>query len=296
MSSFSADPTPITLAEVPLDLIPLDLTYVVYQKQSQVSLFFALITFLPFVIFISLVTLVLFRREIEALYQIAGLLLSTLLNFLLKQVIREPRPFGSVKSGYGMPSDHSQFMFFFSIYAIIWIQIRPCISNRSRHLLCVSLFFSSLLVAYSRCHLGVHSSSQVLCGGLVGSFCGVIWVILGRVFMWEGGGYDRILKWKISEWMRLRDMSGVPDTGYVEWKLWKEYSRWLEEEKRRREKTRGSGMVNNEINTQSPSSSSSSAADSIPLVQWQELLSSHPHHFGREAIRSLLSNSKGKST
>lgn len=59
-------------------------------------------------------------------FQIAffvGTLLNECLNMTLKYMIREPRP--AVRNNYyvefGMPSSHSQFMFFFTTYTILFL-------------------------------------------------------------------------------------------------------------------------------------------------------------------------------
>jgi dolichyldiphosphatase len=51
-----------------------------------------------------------------------GICLNEALNMTLKYMIREPRP--ATRNNYyvqfGMPSSHSQFMFFFSIYTVLF--------------------------------------------------------------------------------------------------------------------------------------------------------------------------------
>lgn len=83
-------------------LTPLDLTYVLYDSSHQLSIVYAYITFLPLVIVVSLVVLIVFTRNIECINQLVGVVTSTVINSMLKHAVKQARPLGSAKSGYGM--------------------------------------------------------------------------------------------------------------------------------------------------------------------------------------------------
>lgn len=56
----------------------------------------------------------------------AGTAVNELLNLILKHTICEARPMArsSLYTEYGMPSSHSQFMWFFATYCIYFVLIR----------------------------------------------------------------------------------------------------------------------------------------------------------------------------
>ena len=206
--------------------IPLDLTYVVYSRHSSLSLFFALVTFTPLVVFIALATLVLFRRELEAANQCLGLLLSTALNHALKRLLAHPRPLHSSKEGHGMPSDHAQFMAFYLAYTSCWLFHRACVRGYMRHLMVAALTLATALVAVSRVDLGVHSAEQVGVGLLVGLATGYGYHVLSRLCLWPW--YDWVLGWAVMRWLCMKDMSVVPDVMEFEWESWRAYKEWIE--------------------------------------------------------------------
>lgn len=110
-----------------------------------------------------------------------GLFANAVLNIILKGIIQEPRPmFDSKKiklittnardyffqNGipfdiYGMPSGHSQAVFFMSIFVYL--------SLKHTNLLYLYLLLS-LLICYQRVKFDFHSISQVIVGALIGSY------------------------------------------------------------------------------------------------------------------------------
>jgi len=116
---------------------------------------------------------------------------------LLKEIISQPRPESAcINAGkcheHGMPSSHSSFMAFCTVTALLWYlrgrraqlmtgkELQDTFSCRligslytrlELGLLC----FCSLLVSYSRIHLGYHTASQVVCGIVVGTACAYVW-------------------------------------------------------------------------------------------------------------------------
>lgn len=87
-------------------MVPLDFSYVVFDESSTWSLIMAYITFVPILLTFGIVIVFVARRELEYGYFFCGCLCSTIVNAALKRVIQQPRPVGSAKGGYGMPSDH----------------------------------------------------------------------------------------------------------------------------------------------------------------------------------------------
>lgn len=187
-------------------LVPLDLTHVVYDDSHALGIVFALLTYTPFVIGIALFTLFLFTRDLECINQLCACVGSTAVNTVLKQLLRQPRPINSVKQGFGMPSDHSQFMAACLIYVTLWLTVSGRVSftvttaqtsassaataaaSRSgkvqKAIIIALLLLNMCAVMYSRVFLGVHSVQQVLVGCCCGVVYGCCWYLLSSRCLW----------------------------------------------------------------------------------------------------------------
>lgn len=133
-----------------------------------------------------------------------GTLLNELINKILKHWIKEPRPVDRLHIGeeYGMPSSHSQFIWFFSIYVTLFVLLRyrhfyifnylkfyfkilsrlHHMNNNSlpferagRLLVVLSCWCMSILVCISRTYLQYHTCSQVIVGSIIGLITGASW-------------------------------------------------------------------------------------------------------------------------
>lgn len=108
------------------------------------------------------------------------------INSILKQAMHSPRPFWldpdiraiRVSNGFGMPSGHAQA-------STLWLYAASCLKRRWIWLVAIIVAF---LVGLSRVYLGVHFSSQVLAGWLIGI------VVLVLYAQFEG----KILRWFLS--------------------------------------------------------------------------------------------------
>jgi len=136
----------------------------------------------PLVLFFSSVCL-LWNKQNLLYYYLFGFFLNTILNLVLKGIIKEPRPLEDPKlfnialkhsiklkfiNGYphgifGMPSGHAQSAFFSTIF--IYLSLKN---------IKISLiyFFISLLIIYERVLFKDHSVLQVIAGSLVGILFG----------------------------------------------------------------------------------------------------------------------------
>lgn len=150
--------------------------------------------------------------------------MNEILNFSLKRIIKEPRPELSFKSGYGMPSDHSQFMFYYAftiIYTVVKKQkfkstiISPLIS--------LAISISSFVVAIGRVYVGVHTIEQIVCGSIIGLIFGLFWIALGEKKIFPLFQYLETLP--ISEWLYLRDSNHVHNPWEFEYQLYKSSKR-----------------------------------------------------------------------
>lgn len=123
------------------NLKTLSLTLVQYVPGDKLGHLLAYITLTPLAVLVSYASIILSRREVAVLMMLLGQLACEALNFVLKNIFQQPRPTGNyfylpsqhnsnpvnedfLGKGYGMPSSHSQFVGFTSIYAILYIWCR----------------------------------------------------------------------------------------------------------------------------------------------------------------------------
>ncbi|XP_042210574.1 dolichyldiphosphatase 1-like isoform X2 [Homarus americanus] len=180
---------PLTMTD--LDWKPFSLTFVEYPKGDTIGKFLAISSLAPVAIVIGFVTLILFRRDLHTIMFFAGALLNEVINLVLKNIIAEPRPVlrGGLYTEYGMPSSHSQMMWFFTVYSILFLIFRlRHISNSVMELLwkvlvAVALVTAAFIVMFSRVYLLYHSWSQVLWGALLGILLGCGWFTLTHLVL-----------------------------------------------------------------------------------------------------------------
>lgn len=65
-----------------------------YDPVQPHSLLLAYLTFLPILLGFFILNAALLRRDLEAIYHAAGLLLSSAINHVLKRIAKQPRPIG----------------------------------------------------------------------------------------------------------------------------------------------------------------------------------------------------------
>ncbi|XP_032905236.1 dolichyldiphosphatase 1 isoform X2 [Amblyraja radiata] len=185
---------------------PLSLTHVEYPPDDLAGKVLAYLSLVPVFILFGFVTLIVFKRELHSISFLCGLVLNEILNWVIKNVIKEPRPcqgaHRNLFTEYGMPSSHSQFIWFFSIY--------------------------SLLFLYLRVYLMYHSWSQVIYGVIAGGVMGATWFIFTQEILTPL--FPRIASWPISEFFLIRDTSLIPNI------LWFEYTVTRSEARNRQRK------------------------------------------------------------
>jgi len=93
---------------------------------DKLGKFFAIYSLLPLVIVVVFITVFVCRRDLHTLTYGCGVILNYLANYGLKQYLAEPRPKSRAVQfeEYGMPSSHSQFMWFVSVYMVLFIIFR----------------------------------------------------------------------------------------------------------------------------------------------------------------------------
>ncbi|KAI0321896.1 PAP2-domain-containing protein [Amylostereum chailletii] len=237
----------------------LDLTHVLYDASSHVSLALALITLSPILLMVrsillhtrrclptrpkaSYAILAVFTRELTIINMWAGQLLCEGFNWVIKRLVKEQRPAGSVGNGYGFPSSHSQYMAYFALFLVLHFHFRhrfvpfgSWAADKAFTLFVHVAFISwAVIVAYSRYYLSYHSIAQVLWGVSIGLvFGGAYYLVTELIPMRHpksmlGRGRVFLLSNPVSTWLRIRDGWDVwADSGTEEhWQLWrKEWER-----------------------------------------------------------------------
>lgn len=123
-----------------------------------------------------------------------------------------------------MPSDHSQFMFYYAIIIIYTVfKKQKFKSVYITPLISVVISLSSFFVAIGRVYVGVHTIEQIVCGSILGLVFGIFWLILGEKRIFPQFQYLETLP--ISEWLYLRDSDHVSNFWEFEYQLYKSSKR-----------------------------------------------------------------------
>ena len=125
----------------------------------------------PIILIILTILLVVFIKNNNIRkYVCVNLIVSTILNFGIKNIIRRTRPEGFriiEEAGYSFPSGHS--MVSMAFYGLLIYLIYKKVNNKYlKNSLIILLSIIILLIGLSRIYLGVHYTSDVLAGFLLG--------------------------------------------------------------------------------------------------------------------------------
>lgn len=174
--------------------MPLSISHFTYKRGDYLGCFLALACLLPILLIAAQTTLVLFLHSTSqkiALLFLIGQLLNELLNLVLKHVLRGERPGAAVRTDWGMPSSHAQFMAF-SAQCISHIILKAHYSNKyySKNIdytdpidiyihyawYIVALFWSAAgVVSFARVYDKSHYTGQVIIGACIGALTGTLW-------------------------------------------------------------------------------------------------------------------------
>lgn len=198
-----------TLQKTP---VPFDDTYVLYDPTDPLSFICAGLSLLPIGILCFYLSWFIVTRELEPCIMACGQVFNDVLNNIVKNHVKHPRPRvfegfqqNGLRSGYGMPSAHAQFMGFFFTYLTLrlWLQWRGLTTTRR---LCGTLALAtvSCSVIFARVYLHYHSVPQVLVGTCIGSSLGVTFFFIGTMAR-TTGLTNWVLSWSISDFLSLKD-------------------------------------------------------------------------------------------
>ncbi|SCU78930.1 LAME_0A06458g1_1 [Lachancea meyersii CBS 8951] len=205
----------MNVTELALDpiLIPFDDTYILYDPSDLLSYVLVYFSLLPIGILIFYFSWFLATRELEAVIIAGGQFVNEILNNILKNIIKQPRPasFGSsfqkdtLRSAYGMPSAHSQFMGFFLAYWSLRLVLQWEGIGRARKAGSIlAMVVTTAMVALSRIYLGYHSRAQVSIGVALGGLLGSLYYLAVGIVRYLGL-LDWILTWRIVQRMWVKD-------------------------------------------------------------------------------------------
>ena len=152
----------------------------------MVDLFFYLIDLIGYLgpqILLIISIFVLYLKQNYLFYYIIGLLLNSIINFILKTIIQQPRPsedlniFNIAKTHgkrygfdyYGMPSGHAQSAFFSTIFVYLVL--------KNTYLTSFYLLIS-LMTLFQRVKYKNHTTMQVIFGSFFGLLFGYLSYII----------------------------------------------------------------------------------------------------------------------
>ena len=154
-------------------IIPFDnmiYNLITFNINSYLTTIFKVITFLgstPFMIFLTIFLFIIFlikRKNIQA-YLVAGtIILSTIINNIIKIIIRRPRPNVIklvIENSYSFPSGHT--MAAVTMYGLLFYLIgKMSIKKSLKKILRTFLVILPILIGISRIYLGAHFASDVI--------------------------------------------------------------------------------------------------------------------------------------
>ncbi|ROT43187.1 PAP2 superfamily protein [Sodiomyces alkalinus F11] len=217
-------------------LASLSLTHVYYDPEDPLSFLCAWLALLPQALCVVYVTLIWSTREVEVALMFLGQLGCEAANFALKRLIKEERPRRIHGKGYGMPSSHAQFVFFWALFLVLFLFIRHkpphdpardaryrsrALSRAERVVGSVIAFTAAAAVGWSRVYLGYHTVRQVLVGCAAGVCCAVAWFAVTS-YIRDQGFLDWALRIPLVEWFRFRDLLLEEDLCQAGWEKWEE--------------------------------------------------------------------------
>ncbi|KAH7093927.1 PAP2-domain-containing protein [Auriculariales sp. MPI-PUGE-AT-0066] len=203
--------------------------------QVYCDLALALITLSPILLQASYAALAVYTRELIFVEMWAGQLLCEAANWVIKQLVRQPRPMDSLGTGYGFPSSHSQYMGYFATFVVLHVvcAYRPPTTNGAGTMLyaieslrgpivAIGTTAWAVTVCYSRLHLAYHSVDQVAWGVIIG-------IVLGAsctVFAHCRDCFPSIASHPLAVYFRLRDSWDIWGDGGNEDAYWMWRRKW----------------------------------------------------------------------
>lgn len=204
------------------------LTYLEYPANDYWGKTLAVLSLSPLVIVIVFLTFFAAKRDMHTMTYGIGTILNGIFNYALKHTIKEARPASMVNrvptklwEQYGMPSSHSQFMFFVTSYLGLFVLFRLNHYGSSRlnrffwFLVVIACLGLACLVAYGRVYLGYHTVSQVYWGSGIGASFALFWFLLTQFLL--APMFPWLCSTRLFEFLLIRDYSEIPNVIYFDY-------------------------------------------------------------------------------
>lgn len=205
------------------------LTFVEYPENDALGKILAITSLAPLVIVIMFLTFFAAKRDMHTITYGIGTILNGILNYVLKHAIQEARPEHIVKrtksklwEQYGMPSSHSQFMFFVSTYLALFVAFRLNHQGSTKLgrtlwlLTCIACLGVSAFVAFGRVYLGYHSWPQVYWGSGIGSAFALFWFLVTQ-YIFAPTVFQWLCSTRLFEFFLIRDYSDIPNVMWFDY-------------------------------------------------------------------------------
>lgn len=156
-----------------------------YLINDNITPIFKIITFLAstyFFIPLSILLFIIIKNKKIGLSIMLNLGLSALTNFIIKNIVQRPRPIGYSlveESGYSLPSGHSMVSMAFYGY-LIYLVYKYIKNKKVKLFLIVLLSILILSIGISRIYLGVHYTTDVIAGYLLGISYLIVYIIIEK--------------------------------------------------------------------------------------------------------------------
>lgn len=142
-----------------------------FESKNLTSYFKIITVFANTKTIIILLVLSLFLKSKDSLYLVITVIISTIINQVLKYLFQRPRPIlinKILESGYSFPSGHA--MASVSFYGfIIYLIIESNLNIKIKWITSILLTILIISICLSRIYLGVHFASDVIAGVLLSS-------------------------------------------------------------------------------------------------------------------------------
>lgn len=118
------------------------------------------------IIILTILSIIFVKNKKNKIFIAINAALITLLNVLIKNLVKRPRPEGFriiSESGYSFPSGHSMVSTaFYGLF--IYLAYKYIENKKLKKFICITLSILILLIGTSRVYLGVHYGSDVIAG------------------------------------------------------------------------------------------------------------------------------------
>eukprot|EP01061_Rhynchopus_euleeides_P019977 TRINITY_DN32711_c0_g1_i1.p1 TRINITY_DN32711_c0_g1~~TRINITY_DN32711_c0_g1_i1.p1 ORF type:complete len:191 (+),score=47.59 TRINITY_DN32711_c0_g1_i1:169-741(+) len=153
-------------------LKPFGATYLVYNDGDVLGLLGCVASLVPYVAAVFLAAWFVATRAKGCLDAALCVVTCDVVNVLLKNVIREPRPpmGGAIREDFGMPSRHAQFTACICVLAMLCVP-----KGKQTPLFPLVMWTAVFAVSAARVYLGYHTLQQVGVGCVVGCLYAVWW-------------------------------------------------------------------------------------------------------------------------